>query len=86
MRAYEHLGLSIRTGKEFTYNPRNNNNSAILDHLHQSDGCNGSLDHFEIIGCADNDYFLRIKESLLINKFKPALNQSGKSIPLHLFD
>ena len=84
--AYEHLGISVRTGKEFTYNPKNNNNTSILDHLHQPKRCHGNLDNFEIIGRADNDFFLRIKESLLIKKFNPTLNQKGKSIPLYLFD
>ena len=86
VRAYEHLGLSVRTGNKFTYNPTNDNNTSILTHLNQSTNCNGSLDNFKIIGRANNDFFLRIKESLLIKKFKPALNQSGKSIPLYLFD
>ena len=48
--------------------------------------CHGKLDDFDIIGKADNDFFLRIKESLLIKKFKPTLNLKGKSIPSHLFD
>ena len=86
VRAYEHLGISVATGKEFTYNPKNTNNTSILDHLHQSRGCHGSLDNFELIGGAKNDFCLRIKESLLIKKFKPKLNQSGKSIPLYLFN
>ena len=87
IRAYEHLGLSVRTGKEFAYNPQNINNTTVLDHIHQSEGCNGSLDSFEIIGSAKNDFFLRIKESLLIKTVKPTLlNRNGKSIPLHLFE
>ena len=87
VRAYEHLGLSIRTGNGLTYNPNNTNNTSVLEHLHQSHECNGSLDCFEIIGGAKNDFFLRIKESLLIKKIKPTLlNQSGSSIPLYLFD
>jgi len=88
VRAYEHLGLSLRTGKKFTYNPKNINNSSILDHLNQAEKCNGNhnnLDNFEIIGRARNDFFLCIKESLLIRKFKPSLNLKDKSIPLRLF-
>ena len=85
VRQFEHLGLSLRTRKKYTYNPNNNNNSAILDHLHNCEGCTGELSHFEIIGKAKNDYFLRIKESLLIQKFKPSLNSKDKSIPLLLF-
>ena len=85
VRAYEHLGISLRTGKQFTYNPNNNNNSGILEHLHQSDECNGNLESFEIIGRANNDFYLRIKESLLIKRFKPTINSKEKSIPLRLF-
>ena len=85
VRAFEHLGLSLHTGRKFTYNPNNVNNSTILDHLNQSIGCNGALENFEVIGRANNDFFLKIKESLLIRKFKPTLNSKDKSIPLLLF-
>ena len=86
VRTYEHLGLSLRTGKRYTYNNKNNNNTGILDHIHASDNCNGELANFEIIGNARNDYFLRIKEALLIHKFKPTINSKSKSIPLQLFE
>ena len=86
VRAYEHLGISLRTGKNFTYNQNNSNNSMVLNHLRLSEQCNGSLDNFVIIGQARNDYHLRIKESLLIKKFQPNLNNKVNSVPLHLFD
>ena len=87
VRACEHLGLSIRTGKVFTYNPGNNNNTTVLEHINKSNGCGGTLDSFEIIGGARNDYLLKMKESLLIKKIKPCLlNQSSHSVPLQLFD
>ena len=41
--------------------------------------------YFEIIGKANNDFCLRIKESLLIQRFKPSLNLKDKGIPLLLF-
>lgn len=85
VRANEHLGVSLRTGKEFTYNPNNNNNTSILNHIRQSD-CNGEFNDFAIIGQARNDFCLRIKESLLIQKFKPDLNNKINSIPLLLFE
>ena len=62
VRAYEHLGFSLATGKEYTYNP--NNNNAILNHLRQSE-YNRDINDFEIIGRAKNDFFLRVKASLL---------------------
>ena len=87
VRAYEHLGLSYKTGKKYTYSSGNSNNTTVLNHINQSDQCCGTLDSFEIIGGARNDYFLRIKESLLIKKIKPSLlNPNSQSVPLHLFD
>ena len=72
VRAFEHLGVSLLTGKKYAYTPNNNNNnnSTILQHLHQSE----ELNDFEITtGKAKNDFCLRIKESLLY-----------KSLNLHL--
>ena len=84
VRAFEHLGLSLRTGKQYTFNPKNNNNTAVLNHLHKCN-CDASLHDFRIIGSARNDYHLRIKESLIIQRDKPTLNNSVQSIPLTLF-
>ena len=87
VRAFEHLGKSIRTGKELTYNPSYTNNTAVLNHLNQRNGCGGTLDSFDIVGGARNDFFLKIKETLLIKKVKPTLlNPNGQSVPLLLFD
>jgi len=61
VRAFEHLGKSIRTGKDFTYNPKNSNNTSVLEHINQSNRCRGTLDSFEIIGGARNDFFLRLR-------------------------
>ena len=78
------LGTSLRTGKPFTYNPKNNNNTAVLNHLHKCK-CNASISDFKIIGSASNDYHLRIKESLIIQRDDPFLNKNVQSIPLALF-
>jgi hypothetical protein len=87
VRAFEHLGKSIRTGKGLTYNPSYTNNTAVLNHLNQKDDCSATLDSFDIIGGAKNDFFLKIKETLLIKKVKPSLlNPNGQSVPLLLFD
>ena len=85
VRAFEHLGVSLRTGKGFTYNPKHNNNTAVLNHL-QECKCKSSINDFKIIGSAGNDYLLCLKESLLIHKDQPLLNKNEKSIPLKLFD
>ena len=81
------MGLSYRTGGKLKYSPNYSNNTAVLNHLHEKDSCNGSLDSFDIVGGARNDFFLKIKETLLIKKVKPTLlNPNGQSVPLYLFD
>ena len=40
---------------------------------------------FEIIGHEKNWYLLQVKESLLINKLNPELNDNISSVPLYLF-
>ena len=84
VRMYEHMGTSLRTNKPFSYNPKNPNNSAVLDHL-QKCKCTASINDFKVIGSAKNDYHLRIKESLVIHKDNPVLNKNVNSIPLSLF-
>ena len=84
VRVREHLGISLATGKKFTYNPNNVNNTAILNHVNSN--CIGNKDNFKIIGNAKNDFFLCLKESLLIYKDKPKLNISERSMPLKLFN
>ena len=84
VRTFEHLGNSLATGNKFTYNPKNNNNTAVLNHIN-SNNCHATLDNFRIIGSARNDYTLCLKESLLIQLYKPRLNKNVKSMPLHLF-
>ena len=84
VRVFEHLGKSLKTGKPFKYNPSNNNNTAVLNHL-QKCKCQASINDFKIIGSANNDYHLRIKESLIIQRDDPLLNKSVQSTPLALF-
>ena len=86
VRALEHLSLSLRTGKKYTQNPKNINNSTILDHLNQLNDCNGDLDNFEIMGRANYDFFLRIKESLLHVILNPHLAQKTKVSPCYSFN
>jgi hypothetical protein len=83
VREYEHLGLSVATNKSLKFN--SSNASDIRKHLHTC-GHTSSLEDFKIVGNASNDYHLRIKESLLISKYKPPLNITKRSIPLFLFD
>ena len=84
VRVFEHLGISLRTHKKYTYNPQNGNNSAILNHVNCKK-CVGKEENFKIIGSAKNDFHLCLKESILIQKFRPQINTSEKSVPLKLF-
>ena len=43
-------------------------------------------DNFKIMGNTVNNYFLQLKESLLILKLKPSLNVVKESMQLYLFD
>ena len=83
VRSYEHLGLSIFTDKPYKYTKENATSvrKHIADFQHAP-----HMDEFSVIGSASNDYHLKIKESLLINKLKPSLNSQGDSIPLLLFN
>ena len=85
VRMSEHLGISLATGKNYTFNPRNVNNTAVLNHINHNN-CGANFDNFRVIGSASNDYALCLKESLLIQLYNFDLNKSVKSMPLKLFD
>ena len=85
VRVSEHLGILLATDKKYTYNPKNENNSAILNHI-SNKKCTGKDENFKIIGSARNDSLLCIKETLLIHKDKPKINTNDGSAPLYLFE
>ena len=85
VRVFEHLGISLKTHNKYTYNPQNGNNTAILNHINCKK-CVGNQKLFKIIGSAQNDFHLCIKESLLIHKNKPKINTNDRSVPLYLFE
>ena len=60
--------------------------TAVYEHV-TSTGHQGSLDDFEVMGRENSrkDFFLRVKESLLIKKHKSKLNENEASTPLFLF-
>ncbi len=60
--------------------------TAVHEHI-SATGHLGSLEDFEIIGRerSRNDFLLRVKESLLIKRHKPKLNENEASTPLLLF-
>ena len=71
------LGISLSTDNNYTYNPKYNNNTAVLNHINYNN-CNATLDNFRVIGGARYDFLLRLKESLLIQLYKPILNKREK--------
>ena len=60
--------------------------TAVYEHI-LSAGQEGSLEGFEVLGRerTRNDFLLRVKESLLIKRHKPNLNENEASTPLYLF-
>ena len=79
-RIEEHTGISARTGKLVKGDP----NSAIYKHVLQYHHV-ASAACFSIIGSATSNFDLCIKESLIIGKDKPVLNNNVKSLELQLF-
>ena len=83
VRQYEHLGKSILTEKPLKYNEKDA--TAIRKHSHNENHlCENS--NFKIIGSASNGFFLKLKESFLITKFKPTLNIAKEPLPIYIFE
>ena len=78
MKAYIHLGLSIFTEK--TKGVDTTMKSHCREKKHDI-----TMDNIEVIARDENPFHLRIKESLLIKRDKPALNNNVYSTPLLLF-
>ena len=82
VRVSEHMGVSPLTGKlKAPYYGM----TAIREHMlscdHQVSMCD-----FSILANANNTYHLEIKESLLIARDKPILNNTIRSVPLLVFN
>ena len=76
VRSGEHLSLSALTGKRVN----NEKKSAVKDHILLNDHvC--SFEDFSILAYESNTFKLLIKESLLVSRAKPLLNEQVKSIP-----
>ena len=83
VRQYEHLGKSILTVKPSKYNDKDA--TAIRKQCHQNNH-QADCSCFTLIGSASNNFHLKLKELLLIFKFKQLLNVAKESMPLYLFD
>ena len=80
---YEHLGKSILIEKPSKYNDQDA--TAIRKHCHQ-DNHQADSSCFTLIDSDSNNFYLKLKESLLISKLKPSLNVAKDSMRLYLFD
>ena len=83
VRQFEHLGLSVFTNKTLRYSDKDA--TAIRKQCHHQNHVN-CTDNFKIMGNSVSNYFLQLKESLLILELKPSLNVAKESMPLYLFD
>ena len=83
VRWCEHLKITPITRQPSTSKSKP---TAVQEHI-TSSGHQGSLEDFEVMGRENtrNDFFLRVKESLLIKRHKPKLNENEASTPLFLF-
>ena len=81
MRASEHLGITHLTGKFV----QARNKSAIFDNV-LLNGHKANFDSFSMFLKENNSFKLQLKESLLIPRDEPLLNENIYSFPLELFD
>ena len=82
LRMYEHLGISYKTEKPAKYTA--STATAVRKHSVECNH-NNTVDTFKIVGRARNDFFLKIKESILLYRTGDCLNKAERSVPLHLF-
>ena len=82
VRAYEHLLLSYKTGKKYTF--KESTATTVAKHHHSNH--TASIEDFKIISKVRHDFHTKIKVALLIKKDNPSLNISSDSIPLYLFN
>ena len=81
MRMCEHLGISHITGAKRKYTEA----LATKVRLHlENSKHSGSFEDFKILGYANNDFELLIKESLLITKLKPTLNKQTDNFKIRI--
>ena len=79
-RISEHMGVSPKTENKLSVSQM----SAVLTHHHFSKH-NISDSDFTILTSSNSKFDLEVRESLLISKFKPILNNNISSTPLYLF-
>ncbi|XP_057293867.1 uncharacterized protein LOC130622418 [Hydractinia symbiolongicarpus] len=81
VRMSENLGISALTGKRVKPGPQA---SAVLEHLMFCNNSPASFHNFSVLAEESKDFKLTLMESLLIERDRPILNNTVKSIPLEL--
>ena len=76
-RIFDHMGISLLTGKKHTNPPL----TSILSHHHDTDHP-VSFDDFKILSSCPFEFELLLRESLLIRNLKPSLNANIGLAPL----
>ena len=76
--------LHDRKTEHFRALTKNDSTSAIADHI-RATGHNIKWDHFDVLASGKTDYHCKIKETLLIQELKPALNVNVSSEKLILY-
>ena len=79
-RISEHMGVSSKTGSKLSVSQM----SAVLTHHHLSKHTISDSD-FTILTSGNSKFDLEMRESLLISKLKPVLDNNISSVPLYLF-
>ena len=80
-RVAEHAGVSARTS-----NPVHCPSFSSIREHSKTCNCKISLDNFEVLGSVQNEYSLRILESLYIHRKRPNLNNQVSSSPLLIIE
>ena len=80
MRISEHMRISSKTGNMLSVSQM----SAVLTHHHLSKHTISDSD-FTILTSGKSKFDLEMRESLLIFKLEPMLNDNISSMPLYLF-
>ena len=79
-RESQNMGVSSKTGNKLSVSQM----SAVLTHHHLSKHTISDSD-FTILTSGNSKFDLEMRESLLISKLKPILNNNISSMPLYLF-
>ena len=69
----------------FCKHPNSNNSTIVKDHALICDPL-VSFDDFKVLDFSNSEFYLKIKEILLLSRDQSILNKNEASLSLHLFD